>query len=354
MDAYSQDIPVLRDPSSEDVFGEWSLSPPEESDPVRQDILDARTELDEGDRRLLREGYRRLVPRDAGDVLELLARRESFLEPGPSTSVAGLSTDAATLVDSALFTRAAVHDLDATPRLPFADGSFDVVLATLDAGRLRRPLEVFRDAARVLRPGGIVALSFRPAHFDRRLTRMWALGNDRERVMLAEAYIEFATAGFGRPTTVCLQHGPDTVVWDVGGLPPSRGDAGHMWLVFAYQGAPPPAHVALPPFPQRPSPLEFVDGTVRLDDQGRPHCPYCGQRMGGYQPPATVFEVDYGASHLFVCFNDRCPYHRRSRHFMRAQGRIGYTYRFMWNPDTGHSGPIPDNLSGGLATCRTD
>ena len=47
-----------------------------------------------------------------------------------------------------------VHDLNAEPRLPFPNESFDAVVCCVSVDYLTRPIEVFTDVARVLRPGG--------------------------------------------------------------------------------------------------------------------------------------------------------------------------------------------------------
>ena len=51
-----------------------------------------------------------------------------------------------------------VHDLNADPQLPFADGSFDAAVCCVSVDYLVRPVEVFADVARTLRPG--VAVRF--------------------------------------------------------------------------------------------------------------------------------------------------------------------------------------------------
>jgi ubiquinone/menaquinone biosynthesis C-methylase UbiE len=40
------------------------------------------------------------------------------------------------------------------PRFPFADSSFDVVTCVVSVDYLTKPLEVFKEISRVLRPGG--------------------------------------------------------------------------------------------------------------------------------------------------------------------------------------------------------
>ena len=47
-----------------------------------------------------------------------------------------------------------VHDLNADPVLPFADASFDAAVCCVSVDYLTRPVEVFAEVARTLRPGG--------------------------------------------------------------------------------------------------------------------------------------------------------------------------------------------------------
>ena len=49
-----------------------------------------------------------------------------------------------------------VHDLNADPVLPFPDASFDHATCCVSVDYLTRPIEVFREVARVLRPRRLV------------------------------------------------------------------------------------------------------------------------------------------------------------------------------------------------------
>ena len=56
-----------------------------------------------------------------------------------------------------------MHDLNVSPTLPWDDGVFDAVVNAVSIQYLVRPVEVFAEVRRVLRPGGlsIVATSHR-------------------------------------------------------------------------------------------------------------------------------------------------------------------------------------------------
>lgn len=51
------------------------------------------------------------------------------------------------------------RNLNVEPKLPFDDGSFDVVTCVVSVDYLTKPLEVFKEVRRVLKPGGRFILS---------------------------------------------------------------------------------------------------------------------------------------------------------------------------------------------------
>src|SRR5262249_61272869 len=77
--------------------------------------------------------------------------------------VAGLGMNAEELAHNPRLDERVVHDLNASPTLPWDDGVFDAVVNAVSIQFLVRPVEVFAEIRRVLRPGGlsIVATSHR-------------------------------------------------------------------------------------------------------------------------------------------------------------------------------------------------
>ncbi len=54
-----------------------------------------------------------------------------------------------------------MHDLNSDPSLSmYADGSFDVITNAVSVDYLIKPLEVFKEMHRCLKPGGLAIMSF--------------------------------------------------------------------------------------------------------------------------------------------------------------------------------------------------
>jgi SAM-dependent methyltransferase len=338
--------------SSDRVFGAVTLEPAGCGDRVPRSAFFPGPVLGPSQEELLRAAHGRLLGGGGfPHVLDLFCTSGGLVPPGTDLTAPSL---AAELPRGSRPGLEVARALGEQPRLPFDDASFDAALVTLEVGSLRKPLEVLREVGRVLRSQGLVAVSFGEARYDGAQTRLWAHSADREHLMLAEAFLEFSGARFCRPTALTLFRGPQGLEWHEGSQPPEQPGSARVHLVLAYRDAVPPLHLASPPFPRPPPPPAKTSADVRFDAAGRPRCPYCGERMGRYAPPVTVFEIDYGVDELYVCFNDRCQYYRGSRRCMRSQGHPGFTYRFSLNPETGATGPLLDDLWGGLRSCKID
>ena len=121
---------------------------------------------------------RRRVPATAR-VLDLMSSYRSHLPPEVHyREVVGLGMNAAELRANSQLNDYVVHNLNKNPQLPFEDASFDAVLNTVSIQYLTHPVEVMREVARVLKPGGISIISFSNRMFPTKAVLICASGND--------------------------------------------------------------------------------------------------------------------------------------------------------------------------------
>ena len=138
-----------------------------------------------------------------GDVLDLCSSWVSHLPSSPRRLVA-LGMNAAELAANPAATDTVVHDLNDDPILPFDDATFDAVTCCVSVDYLVRPIEVFHEAARVLRPGGVFVVTFSNRCFPSKAIRAWLAADDRQRCAIVATYFA-SVARFG-PATVQLRN----------------------------------------------------------------------------------------------------------------------------------------------------
>ena len=73
---------------------------------------------------------------------------------------AGLGMNEPELARNPVLTEFTVRDLNDNPQLPYKDNSFDVVTNAVSVDYLNKPVEVFKEMHRVLKPGGRAIMSF--------------------------------------------------------------------------------------------------------------------------------------------------------------------------------------------------
>ncbi len=132
-----------------------------------------------------------------GDVLDLMSSWISHLRAAPrSLTVLGLN--AAELAANPMATARHVQDLNTTPGLPYADASFDAVLNCVSVDYLVRPVEVYAEVARVLRPGGVSVCTFSNRCFPSKAVRGWLATDDDMHGTIVAEYHRLA-GGFAEP-----------------------------------------------------------------------------------------------------------------------------------------------------------
>jgi SAM-dependent methyltransferase len=151
-----------------------------------------------------------------GDVLDLMSSWVShFRTPPNRLRVLGMNEielDANPMADERI-----VHDLNADPRLPLGDESVDDVVCCVSVDYLTRPVDVFRDVARVLRPDGRFVCTFSNRVFATKAIRAWLYGTDEDRCEIVAEYFRrsrvYAEPTIARRSPAGLRGDPLFAVW---------------------------------------------------------------------------------------------------------------------------------------------
>jgi hypothetical protein len=155
--------------------------------------------------------YQELIhPKDK--VLDLMAGWEShIIDDLRPLSVHGVGLNANELINNPALTAHTVQDLNTTPGLAFDDHEFDCVVCSLSVEYLTHPNRIFKEVARVLKPGGTFIVSFSNRWFPEKTIRIWENLHDFERMgLVTEYFIEsgrykdistISSRGYPRPHT---------------------------------------------------------------------------------------------------------------------------------------------------------
>jgi SAM-dependent methyltransferase len=142
-----------------------------------------------------------------GEVLDLMSSWVSHFASRPR-SLTVLGMNAAELARNPMADARIVHDLNADPTLPFADATFDAAVCCVSVDYLVRPVAVFRDLGRVLRPGGGFVCTFSNRLFPTKAIRGWLATDDAGHCAIVERYFERAGCFSEAVTRQCTPPGP--------------------------------------------------------------------------------------------------------------------------------------------------
>ena len=150
------------------------------------------THIDDATIAALTEVYRERI-RPGARVLDLMSSWVSHLPRNIAYArVAGLGMNEAELARNPQLTDFTVHDLNATPELPYPDASFDVVVNAVSVQYLTRPVEVFASIRRVLAPGGTYFVAMSHRMFPTKAVAAWHTLDPTDRAHLVAAYFQLA------------------------------------------------------------------------------------------------------------------------------------------------------------------
>jgi len=133
----------------------------------------------------------------AGTVLDLMGSWVSHFREAPA-HLTVLGMNAKELAANPQAAATVVRDLNANQRLPFADAAFDGAVCCVSVDYLVRPVEVFADVARTLRPGAVFATTFSNRCFPTKAIRGWLATSDTQHCEIVARYFQLA-GGFDEP-----------------------------------------------------------------------------------------------------------------------------------------------------------
>ncbi|OQU87410.1 hypothetical protein SORBI_3003G275200 [Sorghum bicolor] len=121
-----------------------------------------------------------------------------------------INTPGATILDmcsSWVLTEYVVQDLNVNPKLPFEDNTFDVITNVVSVDYLTKPIDVFKEMRRILKPSGLAIMSFSNRCFWTKAISIWTSTGDVDHAWIVGAYFHYA-GGFEPPQAVDISPNP--------------------------------------------------------------------------------------------------------------------------------------------------
>ncbi len=188
--------------------------------------------LDARCRAAVGELYARLLGPGA-QVLDLMASHDSHLPAHADVRLCGLGLNDEELAANPRLARRVVQDLNACPLLPWPDAHFDAVICTASIEYLVRPSEVLAETRRVLKPGGLLAITFSDRWFPTKAIAAWGRLHEFERLGLVLRLLHAAGfAGLNTETRRGLPRPADDKYFD------RRAFADPLFAVWGCKGKP--------------------------------------------------------------------------------------------------------------------
>lgn len=125
-----------------------------------------------------------------------------------------------------------VQNLNEKTKLPFSDEEFDAVLNAVSIQYLQYPEAVFQEIYRILKPGGVVIISFSNRMFYQKAIAAWRDASEAMRVELVKRYFR-SVNGFSEPEAIQKQPSVPAIMQMLG-----MGGSDPFYAVLAYKNSP--------------------------------------------------------------------------------------------------------------------
>jgi SAM-dependent methyltransferase len=273
-------------------------------------------------------------------ILDLMAGWDSHIPDSLKPSrVVGLGLNENELRKNKTLTEHVILDINKNPDLPFPEGTFDIVVNTVSVDYMTRPLEIFKEVARVLKHGGLFLVIFSNRMFPEKAFKLWRESDEDERVILVDEFFNhsgafektrfFASKGKPRPRDD--KYSNETDISDP------------IYSVYAEKKGGDPGRRARPEVAM--SHGDKLDRAVLEEKKARVkktlRCPHCDEKLSKWEVPDNPFCQTWDNDFMYICFNDGCPYFVRGWDRMYRDTNQSMSYRLMYNPEKDTCMPMP-------------
>ncbi|BBD57595.1 hypothetical protein NIES2109_03620 [Nostoc sp. HK-01] len=162
------------------------------------------THVDDGFIQQLTDLYRdRLQPNTR--ILDMMSSWVSHLpEEIEFAHIEGHGLNAEELARNPRLNHYFVQNLNENPQIPLPDQDFDAVLICVSVQYIQYPEAIFSEIYRILKPGGIVIISFSNRMFFQKAIQAWRDASETTRVELVKHYFN-SIPGFTTPEVIVRQ-----------------------------------------------------------------------------------------------------------------------------------------------------
>lgn len=169
------------------------------------------THIDDPAIQALTKYYASVFPPSNSSGVALLDMCSSWISHYPKDykqdRIAGLGLNEEELKRNPVLTEYLVQDLNQNTALPYEDNSFDVITNAVSVDYLAKPLEVFKEMRRVLKPGGLAVMSFSNRCFWTKAISIWTGTGDVDHVYIVGSYFYYA-GGYEPPQALDISPNP--------------------------------------------------------------------------------------------------------------------------------------------------
>ncbi|OVA08459.1 Methyltransferase type 11 [Macleaya cordata] len=183
----------------------------ESSDSVFYETPRFVTHIDDPAIAALNEYYAKVFPPSNTPGISLLDLCSSWVSHFPAgykqDRIVGMGMNEEELKRNPVLTEYIVQDLNINPKLPFEDNSFDVITNVVSVDYLTKPIDVFKEMCRILKPGGLAIMSFSNRCFFTKAISIWTSTGDADHALIVGSYFHYA-GGYEPPQAVDISPNP--------------------------------------------------------------------------------------------------------------------------------------------------